>query len=306
MDFRDGDLAYRINFATADWPEIVDRRVGRDLSSEEAHALADEVNRTLRAARRHLRAAGHDRASRRARDPRRRRRRSRPSVTNTDPAYRTRGPARGRPRDVRARWSRRASRSMDDRRGAERAADLTNAFVEGVRADPGRVARSTPAGAPTGKLPGNLILTRDGGDHLPATSSRSANGSACRGGASSRCPSSAASRWPSACSRWTRPAWMPAGFGPAAEEAYAAWAHLAAEALGDFQALYVHIKGPDVPAHDGRAEDKRDVIDGDRPGVLRRGAPAARPRRHGGARSRPTTPPRACARRTRPTPCRCS
>ena len=31
MDVRDGDLAYRINFATADWPEIIDRRVGRDL-----------------------------------------------------------------------------------------------------------------------------------------------------------------------------------------------------------------------------------------------------------------------------------
>ncbi len=73
MDFRDGDLAYRINFATADWPEILDRRVGRDLSSDEAHALADEVNRTLQLAGRHLRAAGHDRASRRARDPHRRR-----------------------------------------------------------------------------------------------------------------------------------------------------------------------------------------------------------------------------------------
>ena len=52
----------------------------------------------------------------------------------------------------------------------------------------------------------------------------------------------------------------PAGFGPAAEEAYAAWAGLAAEALDGYDALYVHIKGPDVPAHDGRAEDKRDVI----------------------------------------------
>jgi 2,3-bisphosphoglycerate-independent phosphoglycerate mutase len=51
-----------------------------------------------------------------------------------------------------------------------------------------------------------------------------------------------------------------AGFGAAAEERYAEWAHLAADALGDFQALYVHIKGPDVPAHDGRATDKRDVI----------------------------------------------
>ena len=58
MDFRDGDLAYRINFATADWPEIVDRRVGRDLTSEEAHALADEVNETLQSAGRHLRRCG--------------------------------------------------------------------------------------------------------------------------------------------------------------------------------------------------------------------------------------------------------
>jgi 2,3-bisphosphoglycerate-independent phosphoglycerate mutase len=44
------------------------------------------------------------------------------------------------------------------------------------------------------------------------------------------------------------------------EEAYARWAELAAEALDGYDALYVHLKGPDVPAHDGRAEDKRDVI----------------------------------------------
>ena len=47
LDVADGDLAYRVNFATVEkegdgWA-IVDRRVGRDLSSEEAHALADEV-----------------------------------------------------------------------------------------------------------------------------------------------------------------------------------------------------------------------------------------------------------------------
>jgi len=45
-----------------------------------------------------------------------------------------------------------------------------------------------------------------------------------------------------------------------ATEQYAGWARLAAEALAGFDALYVHIKGPDVPAHDGRAADKRDVI----------------------------------------------
>jgi 2,3-bisphosphoglycerate-independent phosphoglycerate mutase len=45
------------------------------------------------------------------------------------------------------------------------------------------------------------------------------------------------------------------------KDQYAAWAELAADALGGYDALYIHIKGPDVPAHDGRAEDKRDVIE---------------------------------------------
>jgi 2,3-bisphosphoglycerate-independent phosphoglycerate mutase len=45
------------------------------------------------------------------------------------------------------------------------------------------------------------------------------------------------------------------------EADYARWAALASEALGGFDALYVHIKGPDVPAHDGHAEEKRDVIE---------------------------------------------
>jgi 2,3-bisphosphoglycerate-independent phosphoglycerate mutase len=44
------------------------------------------------------------------------------------------------------------------------------------------------------------------------------------------------------------------------EASYVRWAELAAEALDGYDALYVHIKGPDVPAHDGRAFDKRDVI----------------------------------------------
>src|SRR2546429_9998703 len=48
LDFRDGDLAYRVNFATQEEGEIVDRRVGRDLPSEDASSLADEVNRGLR------------------------------------------------------------------------------------------------------------------------------------------------------------------------------------------------------------------------------------------------------------------
>ena len=47
----------------------------------------------------------------------------------------------------------------------------------------------------------------------------------------------------------------------AAEEDYARWAELTADALDGYDALYVHIKGPDVPAHDGRFEDKLAIIE---------------------------------------------
>src|SRR5690242_15894620 len=47
MDFADGDLAFRVNFATQEDGEIVDRRVGRDLPSDDAAALAREVNGDL-------------------------------------------------------------------------------------------------------------------------------------------------------------------------------------------------------------------------------------------------------------------
>jgi 2,3-bisphosphoglycerate-independent phosphoglycerate mutase len=42
---------------------------------------------------------------------------------------------------------------------------------------------------------------------------------------------------------------------PAAEQ-YEAWARLALEAIEGYDGLYIHIKGPDVPAHDGDYEGK--------------------------------------------------
>ena len=49
LDFRDGNLALRGNFATVDKDfKIVDRRVGRSLTSEEAKALSDVLNYNLK------------------------------------------------------------------------------------------------------------------------------------------------------------------------------------------------------------------------------------------------------------------
>lgn len=46
LSVHDGDLALRVNFATAadDGETIIDRRVGRNLTSEEAAALSREIN----------------------------------------------------------------------------------------------------------------------------------------------------------------------------------------------------------------------------------------------------------------------
>ena len=256
MDFRDGDLAYRINFATADWPDIIDRRVGRDLSSDEAHALAQEVNDTLtlsgatfdvRATIEHRGAMvirSSDGAALSA------------NVTNTDPAYRregTLGVALETFDPVVV-----TCEPMDDSDAAHRSADLTNAFVEGSARILDRSEVNDRRRA-EGKLPGNVILTRDAGDHRPRLQPIGE-----RFGIAWGCFVEMPVERGISIALGMDPLPVPrldaAGFGNAAEEAYAAWADLAAQALGDFEALYVHIKGPDIPAHDGRAQDKRDVI----------------------------------------------
>jgi 2,3-bisphosphoglycerate-independent phosphoglycerate mutase len=250
MDYRDGELAYRINFATADGTEIVDRRVGRELNSEEAGSLAGEVNATLRlpGATFELRATVEHRGALVIRSTD-----GTPlsaAVSNTDPAYARQG-ALGVALETFANEVARAE-PLEATPQAERSAELTNAFVEGAA----RVLDASPVNAErrrAGRLPANLILTRDGGDHVPHLQPiRQRFG----------------------------PAWgcfveMPVERGIAlvlgmeevpaprldgSDQGFASWASLAAEALEGFDALYVHLKGPDVPAHDGRAADKRDVI----------------------------------------------
>jgi 2,3-bisphosphoglycerate-independent phosphoglycerate mutase len=249
MDFRDGDLAYRVNFATADWPRIVDRRVGRDLTSDEAAALANEVNRTLRLpnATFELRATVEHRGVLVIRSNEGT---LSANVTNTDPAYRKEGHLGVALETFEPEVAR--CEPLDDSEAARRSASLTNAFVE----DSAKILDASEVNAArrrSRKLPGNLILTRDGGDARPnLTPIRERFG----------------------------PAWgcfveMPVERGIAVllgmapvdaprlltEADYSMWARLAADAMDGYDALYIHIKGPDVPAHDGRAEVKRDVIE---------------------------------------------
>src|SRR6266511_5256836 len=129
MDFRDGDLAYRVNFATADWPRIVDRRVGRDLTTDHARALAAEVHEKLKlpGATFELRSTVEHRGVlviRAEEGP------LSAHVTNTDPAYAKEGSLGVALESFQNRVA--ESRPLDDSEEARRAAEVTNAFVQGA------------------------------------------------------------------------------------------------------------------------------------------------------------------------------
>jgi 2,3-bisphosphoglycerate-independent phosphoglycerate mutase len=248
MEFRDGQLAHRINFATAEGEEIVDRRVGRDLSSEDARALADDINGEveLEGASFELRATVEHRGAlviRSSEGP------LSAEISNTDPAYAKHG-SLGVALETfedRVAWS----EPLEDTEEARRAAELTNSFVRGSA----KVLAASEVNrrrSEEGRLPGNLILTRDAGDHVPHLQPIKE-----RFGPSWGCfvemPVERGIAMVLGMGE------VEASTGPDPEARYSAWASLAAEALEGFDAIYVHIKGPDVPAHDGRAEDKRDI-----------------------------------------------
>ena len=250
MEFEDGQLAHRVNFATGAGGRIVDRRVGRDLSSEDARALADEVNRRLElpGATFELRPTVEHRGAlviRSAEGP------LSAEVSNTDPAYAKRGSLGVALEEFEDEVAR--AEPLDDSEEARRAADLTNAFV---RESAGILDASELNARRRGenRLPANLILTRDAGAHLPRlTPIRERFGPSW--GCFVEMPVERGIAMALGMGE------VPAPSPPDPEERYAAWAALAAEALDGYDALYVHIKGPDVPAHDGRVEDKRDVIE---------------------------------------------
>ncbi|HEX2051912.1 MAG TPA: alkaline phosphatase family protein [Actinomycetota bacterium] len=248
----DGDLAYRVNFATVErdgdgWA-IVDRRVGRDLGSDEAHALAREVQEGVQ-----LERASFDfRATIGHRGVLVLRSDEGPlsaEVANSDPAYGREGslgvaketfdnrvvtvaPVAGHERDERA----------------QRAARLTNEWLR-ASFDVLDASDVNAARRSTGRLPGNFVLTRDGGDHVPELVPFKE-----RFGPEMGCFVEMPVELGIARLMQMGVVEAPTGI-PAAEQ-YHAWATLALDALGGYDGLYIHIKGPDVPAHDGDHEGK--------------------------------------------------
>src|SRR5205823_1711509 len=107
-----------------------------------------------------------------------------------------------------------------------------------------------------GSMPGNMILTRDAGDHIPKPPSFRE-----RYGAEWGCFVEMPVERGISMVLGMGQVEVPMRGSGTYEKQYNAWAETALESIEEYDGLYIHIKGPDIPAHDGRYEDKLENIE---------------------------------------------
>ncbi len=251
IPFRDGNLALRGNFATAgEGRRIVDRRVGRSLRGEEAKALARAVQEEVQlmgATFRFEASVGHrcvlvlyDQVRLSA------------QISNTDPAYGRVGVLGVAKTVVKDEVETCVPLQPDP--GAARAAQLVNEFTERSR----RVLEAHPMNAQRksrGEPPANLVLLRDASDHVPQVPAFTE-----RFGARFACFVEMPVERGVAQLLGMGVVEVPAsGRDP---RVYSAWAQEALRQLDGWDGLYVHLKGPDEPGHDGDWAAKQAVVAG--------------------------------------------
>ncbi len=254
LSVNDGDLAYRVNFATlGENKEIRDRRVGRSLTTEEATLLSEELNKKVKltsipATFKFRNTIGHrgvlvfypedGKLSE--------------GVSNTDPAYGKEGvfgvaltTFENRLLDCKA---------LDGSKEARDTARITNEFIEKstVVLNESAVNKKRIA---EGKLPANVILTRDAGNRLPKFPSMYE-----KYGLKIGCFVEMPVEQGIAILTGMEPIKIPP-LEKKPQLEYPLWAKMALEKIKEFDALYIHIKGPDEPAHDGNFLKKKESIE---------------------------------------------
>jgi len=253
LSMKDGDLALRCNFATLGSDrKILDRRVGRTLTTEEASKLSEAINREVKLEsfpaefefkntlghRAVLVIKGKDFPLS-------------AEITNTDPAYeRVEGLGIAKSK---FEMVLKECRPLKDTEEAKRAAQLVNEFTEKSHEvlDRHEVNKRREA---EGKLKANVILSRDAGDEVPRFFNINEHYGV----------------------RFACLADMPVERGisriagmhlidlPPPTKDVKADSDLRIRRLmeiyASFDCFYIHIKGPDEPGHDGDSERKAKII----------------------------------------------
>jgi len=166
LTVKDGNLALRCNFATlGQGNTLIDRRVGRSLTTEEAAKLSKAINEKVKlesypASFEFKSTIGH----RGALVIRSKKKHLSGNISNTDPAYiRVKGIGVAEPE---AEMILKKCKPMDKTEEAKISANLVNEFIEksSVILEEHEVNKRRVA---EGKLSANVILTRDAGQRLP-------------------------------------------------------------------------------------------------------------------------------------------
>ncbi|MCP3683051.1 MAG: 2,3-bisphosphoglycerate-independent phosphoglycerate mutase [bacterium] len=245
VDMKNGMLAIRTNFATSsDGKKLVDRRVARSLKSDEAKKLAAAVNKKVK-----LKNASfyfESTIAHRAALVIKSKTKLSSAITNTDPAYRV--TKKGVPEAL-AKFPMVLQKCKPLKRGAKRSAELVNEFTEKVF----EVLDKHPVNKKRkkqGKLAANLIICRDAGNKVPDLPRRKG--------------------------KWAILADMPleVGIGRLAGMSVVTLPLSKSVKKGldlrfkktlasikKFDALYIHIKGPDLFGHDGDFKGKKKSLE---------------------------------------------
>jgi 2,3-bisphosphoglycerate-independent phosphoglycerate mutase len=250
IDFKEGDLAMRGNFATVDGNlQIMDRRAGRIIGKDEASSICKTLNEKIRFGDNNAHVVieptighrvticfRHDKIKLSER------------ISNTDPAYeRINGMGIAKPTTADIRID--TSEPQEDTVAAKTAAKLVNEFTVQVV----KLLRNHPVNdnrTKVGKKPINAILARDSGNRYPDVE-----------------PINRKYGLDVACI-----VDMPVEIGISKVLGMRAFkagdindyeqkARVAAENLEKVNIIYVHIKGPDEFGHDGDAKGKKKNIE---------------------------------------------
>jgi 2,3-bisphosphoglycerate-independent phosphoglycerate mutase len=250
IDFRDGDLALRGNFATVDDNlKIIDRRAGRVISSEEAKSVCETLSDNIKFSDKDASVRVEPTIAHRVVIRfRHARMKLSDKITNTDPAYEM-VDGIGIAKTIRGDVYIQESEAQEDTEPARVAAKMLNEFtaqvVQLLHDHPINRARIA-----AGKKPMNCILARDSGNRYPNVEPISK-----KYGMSVGCIVD-----------------MPVEIGISKVlginmfhagdiSDYEKKAKVAANSLKLVNAIYVHIKGPDEFGHDGDARGKKKNIE---------------------------------------------
>ncbi len=251
VEFHDGDLALRAGFATVDEDKLVDRRAGRNLSTEEARQLAKAVNSEVKlkngtrfqfeATVGHravvvFRANGHKFSS---------------EISNFDPAY-VRAGKISIAQPGAKEYDIPKSDPLDDSDEAVKSSALVNEFGFKTRQvlDPHPVNQQRRA---QGKKPANFILMRDAGTTKPTVQSFREKWGLKAAMIADLPAELGIGRLLGMDVREIPPgAWL---------DDYRKRAELVLRLAGEYDFVYVHLKGPDEPGHDGLYDLKKQRIE---------------------------------------------